>query len=480
MKIYVVHITCIILYLFSSAVYGQAILIDYDYLNPTATRWRYESGRDTTFHSERLIRVGREMPVKIRLQNINADALQPELIVRRGINSDSLVISSLLGLVGNFAAPAGLDLKGMMALKSRGAAPATILYAPLQVDLEAARAFANSSVAELDVSIRERLTEISRWRTVREQVRSLRYHPSLPKAELLRRCRESLVQLAATAPDLFDNPTQAQSLLGQLALENAEYLRYALTLMEQKATSTTATRGDVTQADFNQFMVAEAIKQHRKVVTDDLADQLTTVLNETLAHYQALMRNTFTTSLSTTIDRGSEAIILQFAETNPPPASTDKRKLVRTDKFIISPPGQWQLSTSLGLSFIQFSQRLLSYGVLDGKVVASDQDQFIPSLAAYVQAFPRTSAYVRLGAHVGVGVPLTDARGVCFQVGPSLLIGRQNALSINAGLFTSRATRLGAGLSVGDKYTSTVGLPTVNRYEWGYQVGLSFQFGLRR
>lgn len=478
----VAHTIFLLFVLVNTSIRGQGITIEYDYLNPTNARWRYESGRDTAYHQERHIRVKREAAVKIRVQNVNADALQSEIMVRKGPNADSLVISSLLGLVSTYAAPAGLDLKGLLALKSRGAGLTVLQYAPLQVDLEAARSFATASVSDLDASIRDRLAEVARWRSVREQIKALRYNPTLPKPELIRRSHENLAQLAATAPGLFENDTQARTLLGQLALENAEYLRYALTLLEQKATaSTTASRGDATQPDFNQFMITEAIRQHRKVVTDDLADQLTTILHETLTHYQALSRNTFAASLNTTIDRNSEAIVLQFYDNSTPASSTDKRKVVRTDRFTVSPPGQWQLSTSFGLSFLQFSQRLQSYAIVNSRVAASDLDLLTPTLVGLFQFLQRGTGYVRGGMHLGVGIPLTDPRGVSFLIGPSLVLGKQNAISLNAGVFTAKATRLGGGLVVGDEYKLGVTTPpTINRYEWGYHVGLSFQFGLRR
>lgn len=470
--------TISLLLCFATLTQAQTLLIDYDYLNARNTRWRFENGPDTMYHQERIIRVRRETPVKIQLLNVNTEAIQSELVVRRGSNSDSLIISTLLGLIGAYAAPVGVDLKALLAMKSRGAnTVAALEYAPMQVDLETARSFANAPVADIDASIRERLAEIAKWRTVREHVRALRYTTGQSKETLLKNCRENLAQLTKSAPALFDNDAQARVLLGQLATENAEYLRYALAQMEQKTSAPAAVaRGDGSTVDFNQFMVAAAIRQHRKLITDDMADQLAALLLETLNHYQALSRNTFTASLNTAIDRRSEALILQFFDTTPVGNSTDKRKMIRTEKFMLSPPGQWQVNTSIGLSFIQFRNQLLSYGVVDQKIVATKLDQFIPTLAGFVQAFPGG----RVGVHLGVGVPLSETKGVCFLAGPSVAFGRQKTVVFNAGFFTAKATRLGAGLSVGDKYTSTTALPTINRYEWGIQIGLSFSFGLRR
>lgn len=426
------------------------------------------------------------MPVKIHLQNFNADALQSELIVRRGPNPDSIMttsITSLLGMAAAFAVPGGMDLAKLLVPKSRGATGATLLYAPLQIDMENARTFSSASVTDLDALIRERLAEIAKWRTVREQIRALRYNTTMPKADLQRSAREMLNQLAPAAPTLFDDEKQARQLLGQLALENAQYLKYAFTLLQQKSasitTDTPASRGDNGPSSFNEFLTNEAIRQHSKVITDDFADQLALLLNETLTHYQGIRQNTFTTNLATTIDRNSEAIVLQFFDAATP-VSTDKRRVVRTDKFTLTQPGQWQLVTSFGLSFIQYSQRLQSYAIVNNKIMATDLNLFTPALSGYIQVFRRTTGFTRLGAHIGVGVPLAESRGVCFQLGPSIAFGRQNALSVNAGLFTARATRLGSGLSVGDSYTTTTTPPTINRYEWGFQVGVSFQFGLRR
>ena len=74
---------------------AQSIAIDYDYLDPATATWRYETGNDTTSHTERKIRVAKENQVKIRFQNFNTDAVQSVLRVRKGPNPDSVLTSTL-------------------------------------------------------------------------------------------------------------------------------------------------------------------------------------------------------------------------------------------------------------------------------------------------------------------------------------------------------------------------------------------------
>lgn len=224
-------------------------------------------------------------------------------------------------------------------------------------------------------------------------------------------------------------------------------------------------------------MVAEAIRLHQKAIPDDLASQLSQVLGDVVTHYQAVQRNPYTTIFQVKPDKNTESVLLQFYDGSLPTGTA--RRLVRSEPFPLAQPNQLQIVTSFGLSFITYSQRLQSCGVVNSKVAASDLDWLTPSLSGFFHLIGRSeTAQVRLGAHLGVGVPLTEAKGVCFMLGPSLAVGRKSNVLINLGTFTGRVTRLGAGLQVGDSYSGT--LPTATRYEWGFHAGVSYQLNLKR
>lgn len=159
--------------LISSAVAasGQTLLIDYNYQQPATRRWAALSGTDTVYRADRIIPMRNIQEVRVVVRNVNMEALRPELVIRQGLSIDSSLrttMSSLLTTVASLAAPAGVDLKSVMGMKSRGAAPAQLLYAPMQVDLDEVRGFETASVVDLDGLIRSRLIEVHKWPQVRE------------------------------------------------------------------------------------------------------------------------------------------------------------------------------------------------------------------------------------------------------------------------------------------------------------------------
>ncbi|MEZ0609415.1 hypothetical protein ACAW74_12905 [Fibrella sp. WM1] len=463
---------------------AQTLLIDYNYQQPAASRWATLVGADTVYRPDRNIPMRRVQDVRVVVRNVNMEALRPELVIRQGLSLDSSLrttMSSLLTTVASLAAPAGVDLKSMMGMKSRGAAPTQLLYAPMQVDLDDVRGFETASVVDLDGLIRNRLNEVHKWQQVREQLRQIRYDPTLPKQEAQRRCQQAAQQLTASAQTLLADEAQARQAVERIAVENAEYLKFALATLQHRTVSATASvtttaRGDQAAPVFTDFVIAEAVRLHQKAIPEDLASQLSQVLGDVVTHYQAVQRNPYATVFQAKADKNTESVLLQFYESTPAGAA---RRLVRSEPFSLAQPNQLQIVTSFGLSFIAYSQRLQSYGVVNGKVAASELDWLTPALSGFFHMISRSeTARVRLGGHLGVGVPLTEAKGVCFMIGPSLAVGRRSNVLVNAGAFTGRVTRLGAGLQVGDAYSGT--LPTATRYEWGFHVGVSYQLNLKR
>lgn len=457
------------------------IRITYDYLHPDRTSWVYvRPAGDTLRGTGRNIRVRQETPVSVSVVNCNVEVIQPEVSIRRGARADSVVatgISDFFSRISGVLVPGmGLDLRNLLTPKARGEkAGSSLIYAPMQIDLSTADLLASASLVDLESQLRDRLTEAERWRSIQTRLRGLRYNTTLPKTELTRQADELVRQLTPTALPLLTDGNTARQVFRQLALENAEYMKYVLTLFKRQATRQPVSRGDTDAPSFNSFAIAESARIYEKTITDELADQLTATLYEVVTHYSTLRQNTFTASCNATVNKGSEALLIQFYDTTVP----DKRKLTRSEHFQIDAPGRVQLVTSFGLSFMGYSQPPQAYGLIDGKISATDLDRFSPAITGLFHVFKRSASTTRLGAHLGAAVPLSDAKAVGFLIGPSLALGGTNVICLNAGIFTGRTTRLSKGLAVGDKYSST-SLLTVNRYALGYQVGVSFVFGQRR
>lgn len=146
--------------------------------------------------------------------------------------------------------------------------------------------------------------------------------------------------------------------------------------------------------------------------------------------------------------------------------------------------GGIQINASIGLSFGQFFEQPQNYFVRDSIIRQSDKDTFTPYITSFIHFYPQSKRGASLGGSFGVGLPIgsgTSLDAITFFLGPSLIIGRQQRITLSGGLLGGKVAQLDGGYKVGDTFDfNSDFLPISNTYRLGYALGLSFNLGSGR
>lgn len=191
--------------------------------------------------------------------------------------------------------------------------------------------------------------------------------------------------------------------------------------------------------------------------------------------YEALQANTFTKDYRTLAD--ADNIVFNIRLTPNDSGVSNKAPAIQIAPIEVPVAGGFKVNASIGLAFGQLFKRPQSYFVRDSFIRAEDKDSFFPIVASFFHFYSQSKNTVSFGGNFGIGLPITGDSGqsASFFLGPSLLIGRDNRLVLNAGLMGTRVERLAQGFQLGDSFPSRVNnVPTKNVYEMGYFLGLSF------
>lgn len=140
--------------------------------------------------------------------------------------------------------------------------------------------------------------------------------------------------------------------------------------------------------------------------------------------------------------------------------------------------GTWKVTGGIGISFGALKDPRFEYTVRDNKIVGQELDQFIPIVTSFAHFYKQSPGNVNIGGSFGVGLPIlggSDIQAASFFLGPTVILGESSRFLLSGGLMGAKAKRLANGFQVGDSFDSfSEALPTINRYELGYFIGLSF------
>jgi hypothetical protein len=113
-------------------------------------------------------------------------------------------------------------------------------------------------------------------------------------------------------------------------------------------------------------------------------------------------------------------------------------------------------------------------------IAETDADKFVPLVTTAVQVYNDRGKRVTPGALLGLAVPLTpnggQSQSLNFVLGPSLVIGRDQRISISLGFMGGKTTRLSEGVTPFQPFDTQNGvrpIPTVERYEFGWYFGVT-------
>lgn len=150
----------------------------------------------------------------------------------------------------------------------------------------------------------------------------------------------------------------------------------------------------------------------------------------------------------------------------------------RLDPISLKVYGGLQIKGALGLSFGGFFKQPQEYSVRDSIIRSSSRDAFTPFLTSYVNFYRQGRGAASFGGAFGIGLPIGGQNGleaITFFLGPSLVLGRNQGVVLNAGLLGGKAETLSGGYAVGDRFDADPGLlKTKSIYRLGYFFGIAF------
>lgn len=226
---------------------------------------------------------------------------------------------------------------------------------------------------------------------------------------------------------------------------------------------------------------SEAANSNRSLVAktlQDNQDRFTSELIDLRYEIESLRANNFSHTERYTAEDGPFSLQATLF-----PLDTNGNRLggspVSLSPIRVAVKGGLRVSSSVGLSLGQYFNAPQEYLLRNGVVIGAEKDKFLPIMNTMLHFHSYSERGVVLGGTIGVGLPLTSndaARSTTFLLGPSLVMGGKDKLFLTAGILGGRVERLGAGLNVGDPFTSLDGLlPVSDRYELGYFFSLSYK-----
>ncbi len=200
--------------------------------------------------------------------------------------------------------------------------------------------------------------------------------------------------------------------------------------------------------------------------------QSTTNLLDLKSMFSQLEAANFNQTFDYIIQTDKANVELKFSSVE---ATDEKAAIIR--QIPLASKGGFKINTSVALTLNSFGDKSNNYFIdQDGIIGADAENSFVPNMATIINFYPLLSDNFNIGGSFGVSIPLSDAiRGVNFLIGPSLIFGNKNRVSLTGGLAYGPVNRLTNGLQVGQEtnFTSLNNF-TKNVYEVGYFFGISF------
>ncbi len=444
---------CCFALLTGSSLAQKAVYIEYDYINAANTRIGYiGSLNDTVFSNKKTLKVKGSTPCLVRLLNYNVDALQTTSMLRKGINRDSVSAANVSSFINTFSSlvnPAiGINFSSLLP-KSRGMAQPTLAMAALHPDFGELQANEEEPLAVLvkyDTLIRNKLSEMNRWQLLQNQLTQLRFTTKLSAGEIKAQAEKLIAMLTADAPLVLKENIQSRLVIRQLARENTDYLRLALVSLQKQVENAPISRGrDKTINEFD--LAKENIKAYQLLIHGNTESDLLKVMDEILNAYQAIRNNPFETHLTLMLEDNVDLLQLNMYALNDKGQRLSKEP-TQTQAFFVKTSGQIAIFNTIGISLMTFKTPAEVYSLKGTTIVSTQSDQLIPSFAFYMHFVGGAKRSLKLGGHFGVGIPLTESKSVNFQLGPTFVLGVQNAICLNLGIMAGKVQRLGGGYKV--------------------------------
>jgi len=453
----------------------SSVLVEYDFIANQVLSVQYlTENNDTVKSSSNIIKVKSETPVHIHIKNFNNEAL----VAQSSIQKNNFVVaegsSSFDGFFDAFSmliSPAlGMDLDKLLGTK-RGIERQELQE--MLPDFSVLEPDGNSiSALKVNSLINELFLKIANWRTASNTLNSLRYTTELTKNETIKGADKVLISISKDAPSSFTKG-EIRNTMTSIAQENYDFLNLGLKAYN-KAVGEINTDGMNEGQLFKVELIKKNLIKYEKLVNSDLETEINQVLLGLIDSYEAINNNTFETTLDLVIDENANLLSLEVFPKTKGDSEVNK-STIKSQSITIKSPGNIIFSNTIGVSFIGFTSPQKSYFLNDRSQIVDVKGDFILRRPTLFMNFLKVSnKRVKLGGNFGIGVPLAEKKAIHFQLEPSLFLGKDSPIAINLGIVAGKVNRLSGGLKVGDTFKQSPNIPTIERYELGYQFGISF------
>jgi len=463
--------------------------ITYDYLSGEVKREVFdEESRQFKPHRKKSIK--RHSVVEIKVVNLNplAADVVPELrennvYVDNG--TSRLTIGTVLSSFSRDALSQNLNFEGQnlmsgltgtqrKGMEEGGFGFESLEEESLEEDFGRADAY-QAILDDINGKMKDLSSAYAQVEAIKSQLTALVLNPSSTKAEIREGLRQQAqlldLDVSYMQPGINEQPIAYLSKLEQLIRDTSDEITPNLRLLASTASATgelgalrMREAGAVqTQLDANRTLALEEIQRLKKLLI-----QLESTNFEYARSYPVR-----TDQLDLTV----QVLESDLAES----LDNDNTKtLYKTLNFRFDAVGGWRVNTGVALTLNNFGGSSKEYFVTaEGQIGEDDNNYFTPNLSTLISFYPELGRGLNLGGAFGVSVPISTGEqnisGVNFLLGGSLILGRQNRISLSGGLAYGPVDKLTNGLRPGDVAPS--GNPkdfTRRVYDIGYFFGISF------
>ncbi len=470
-----------IFFLCSVASIAQDFEINYDLISQKTNVINLKNTKDTLHKKEFKIKPGSN--IKFKITNFNPEALELERISKKSFVIDTLLMTSNQNAIFSFlqnkmVAPSlGKEFAGVLEgiTKSRGQFASPLKTNKLLINKEELSNIPDYSFDDLTILMNSRFQAFAKIKEVDSDLKKLRLEFNSTEENIKASATKAIDFLDVETKKLFKsdkNQTEILERLKQIASENALMIELASEALNTAFKKEGGLKTRSADSEFIQKIETKNFESFQQAAKELSQEKIIQELLNFYQDYRIILEKKYSYTFATTANYNSDLLNINFYKINTSTVENkNQREFLKSETFKFK-INELKIATYAGIMFVNYFENPQSYGTYNGKITATEMDIITPVITTMLNFGSTSSAPVKIGGNLGIGVAVNEKKSINFFLGPSISLGRTNLINLNFGLSTSRLTRLSEGLKVGDSYA--VKIPTIDRYELGLYFGLTF------
>ncbi len=468
-------------FIFSKVSFGQDYEINYDLISQKTNIINLKNTKDTLHKKEFKLKPGSN--IKFKITNFNPEALELERISKKSFVIDTLLMSSNQNAIFSFlqnkmVVPSlGKEFSGMLEglTKSRGQGASPLKTNKLLINKEELSNIPNYNFEDLSILMNSRFQAYAKLKEADSDLKKLRLEFNSTEESIKTNASKVIDFLDIETKKLFKsdkNQMDVLERLKQIASENALMIELASEALNNAFNEGNVPKTRSSDSDFFHKIETKNFESLQQAAKELNQEKIIQELINFYQDYRIILEKKYSYTFVTTANYNTDLLNINFYKVNANNiGNKNQREFLKSETFKFK-INELKVATNAGILFVNYFENPQSYGIYNGKISATELDKITPVISTMLNFGSTSSAPIKIGGNLGIGVAVNEKKSIHFFLGPSISIGRTNLINLNFGLSTSRITRLSEGLKVGDIYAAKV--PTIDRYELGLYFGLTF------